>query len=83
MSLGRTERSTIFSRPSKADAPVPPAFFPDNTTLINFEIIKQWDLLAALVGNSAAWVASVEDECRDWVKTYSSIHASAAAQTPR
>lgn len=54
------------------------AFFPDTTVLINFEILDRWDLLTELVKSGAAWVASVEDECRGWVSNYASIHSNAA-----
>lgn len=54
------------------------AFFPDTTVLINFEIIQRWDLLRELVKDGASWVASVEDECHQWVGQYPGIHTAAS-----
>ncbi|MFD4323333.1 hypothetical protein ACFWQC_01775 [Nocardioides sp. NPDC058538] len=38
-------------------------FFPDNTALINFHILRRWDILKHLVTGKAAWVGSVASEC--------------------
>lgn len=38
------------------------AFFPDNTVLINFHLIKRFHVLASLV-RSPTWVATVRGEC--------------------
>lgn len=54
------------------------AFFPDTTVLVNFQVINRWAVLTELVKDGAVWVASVEDECRDWVDDHPDIHAAAA-----
>ncbi|KAA1399659.1 hypothetical protein [Aeromicrobium ginsengisoli] len=54
------------------------AFFSDTTVLVNFEVIDRWDVLSTLVKDGGAWVASVENECRDWVRDYPTIHTSAS-----
>ena len=38
-------------------------FFPDNTVLINFALIKRIDLLERLIDGQGAWSASVASEC--------------------
>ncbi len=54
------------------------AFFPDTTVLINFQVINRWDVLTELFKDGASWVASVEDECQQWVDDYPNIRDSAA-----
>lgn len=45
-------------------------FFPDNTALINFQILDRWDLLAAIVTDKGQWCGSVAGECADSTGEY-------------
>jgi predicted nucleic acid-binding protein len=39
-------------------------FFPDNTVLNNFAIVRRMELLAELIGERGRWCATVAQECR-------------------
>lgn len=44
---------------------MPKLFFPDNTVLINFAIIRRMDLLAELLNGQGSWCLSIARECEN------------------